>query len=305
MLEACAHQDVPCQLAAQALDGPRHLGSHPLFQVVFGWQNASPHNWTAAGLEATKIEIDTGTAKFDWTVLVTESANRLLLRSEFSTDLFAPATMERFMQQFRGLLESIVVAPTEKLSRLSLQSPAELNQVTGEWNRTDSEYERDLQIHQVFERQVAQTPDAIALSSEGRAMTYGQLNARANQVAQRLRQLGVGNGTMVGLCLDRSFDLIVGILGILKAGGAYVPLDPENPRERLEFMFRDCGIQVLVTQSERLGNFPLLGQTSVCVDKLSAAPLIGALKTSRLWVMRAAWRTSWTLRVRPAPRKEP
>lgn len=270
VLEACAHQEVPCQLAAQGLEGPRHLGSHPLFQVVFGWQNASPHNWTAAGLEASKIEVDTATSKFDWTVLVTESANRLLLRSEFSTDLFAPATMERFMRQFRCLLESVVAAPTEKLSRLSLQSPAEVSQVTSEWNRTDTEYERDLQIHQVFERQVAQSPDAIALSFKGREMTYAQLNSRANQLARRLRQLGVGNGTKVGLCLDRSFDLIVGILGILKAGGAYVPLDPDNPRDRLEFMFRDCNIQVLVTQGERLGNFPIFGQASVCVDKFFA-----------------------------------
>ena len=269
VLDAHTHQDVPCQLALQTRQTGSAPGTHPLFQVVFGWQSASPHNWRIGELEASKIELDTGTSKFDWTVLVTEYANRLYLRSEFSTDLFEPPTLERLMQQFRCLIESALLNPEERLTRLELETPGETAKQLVEWNRTESPYERECQIQEVFERQVEQRPEAVALCFAGRQMTYAVLNARANQLGHHLRELGVGNGTKVGLCLDRSFDLIIGMLGILKAGGAYVPLDPALPRERLELMFEDCGITMLVTKSEQLADFPWSGQTSICLDKLS------------------------------------
>jgi amino acid adenylation domain-containing protein len=267
VLAAYEHQEVPCQLALQGSQTQGTAGNSPLFQVVFGWQGASPHNWSNAGLDVAKLEMETGTAKFDWTVLVTESDKKLCLRCEFSTDLFDPSTIAGWMHQFERLLESAVASPGQRISQLAIQSESERSQVVVEWNRTETVYERDQQIHQVFEASVAKTPDAIAVSFQGKSLTYKELNRRANRVAHRLQHLGISDGTKVGLSIERSFELVIGILGILKAGGVYVPLDPTYPRERLEFMVRDCGITLLLTQSSFTTQLSSLGKTLFCLDQ--------------------------------------
>ncbi|HTL18481.1 MAG TPA: condensation domain-containing protein, partial [Patescibacteria group bacterium] len=267
-LDAYAHQDVSCQLAVQSMPGHRSTGSSALFQVVFGWQSTSPHNWTAPGLAAEKIEMDTGTAKFDWTVLVSPSADGLLLRSEFSTDLFETSTAERLMRQFLMLLEGVVRSPQSRISELPLQSETERAKLLIEWNRTESNYGRELQIQEIFEAQAASHPDAIALVFGDARITYSELNRRANQLAHRLESCGVASGARVALCLDRSLELIIAILAILKTGGAYVPLDPDHPQERLQFMLRDCGIAVLLTQKRSALNIGSSVQTVICLDEL-------------------------------------
>jgi amino acid adenylation domain-containing protein len=268
VLEASAHQEVPCELVMQTFQGERARVGHPLFPVVFGWQGATPESLALPGLQATLMEVDTGTAKFDWTVLVTESQGRLSLRSEFSTELFEDESMARLMHQFQVLLQSVVAAPNSRISELPLLTRDERDHLLVKWNQTKTEYERDCCIHQLFEAQVERSPEAIALVFGGRTVNYADLNGRANQLARRLVAEGVAPGIKVGLCLERSFEMITGILGILKAGGAYVPLDRSYPSERLAFMTEDCGVSVLVTDSGWFSNQKLCSTIKkvICLD---------------------------------------
>jgi hypothetical protein len=229
VLEAYAHQEVPCEASMKTLPGNRAAAVHPLFQVVFGYQGVSTASWTLPGLKATRIELDTNTSKFDWTVLVTEAQDGIHLRSEFSTDLFESGTIMRLLHQFEILLESIAASPGNRISELALLTLNERDRLMVEWNQTGAEYERGSCIHEVFEAQVAKTPEAVALVLRGEALRYGDLNRRANQLARRLRDHGVGPGAMVGVCLERSFEMVIGILAVLKAGGTYVPMDVTLP----------------------------------------------------------------------------
>ena len=266
------HQEVPCDLALQARTGQRSVSSPAPYQVVFGWQNASPHNWSMPGLRAEKIELDTGTAKFDWTVLVTEEADGLHLRSEYSTELFEPATIARMIQQFETLLRGVVEDPNIRISQIPLQSEAQREQMLRDWSGTTSAYQRDQRIHEVFEAQVAKNPGAVALRFRGQSMSYKELDDRANQLARHLHAAGVRSGDRVGICLERSFELIVGLLAILKAGAVYVPLDSELPPERLEFMIKDAALFVVLTvipQSFKLS----FVRTLLCLDKLEQEAL--------------------------------
>ncbi|HZR16333.1 MAG TPA: condensation domain-containing protein, partial [Verrucomicrobiae bacterium] len=270
VLQASAHQEVPCQLAWQSQLAQRSSAGEALFEVVFGFQSASPHNWTAEGITAEKMELDTRTAKFDWTVLATESPAGLELRSEFNTELFEASTMSLLMKRFQVLLESIVASPHTTLSRLPLQSEAEREQLLVAWNRTESPYERDLDIHRIFEARVTDAPEAVALSFEGETVSYAELNRRANQLGRRLQTLGVRPGARVGLCLERSCELIVAMLSIVKAGAAYVPLEPHEPRERLESMLRDSGASVVLTQSAYASSLSCTGLIVVCLDQIQS-----------------------------------
>jgi aspartate racemase len=272
VLEAYAHQEVPCELVMQTFQGERTTVGHPLFQVVFGWQGADPESLVLPGLEATLMEVDTATAKFDWTVLVTECEGGLSLRSEFSTDLFEPESTARWMHQLQVLLESIVANPDQRISELPLLRPAERDQLLVEWNQTTTEYERNSCVHELFEAQAERTPEHIALVFEGRTMTYAELNRRANQLARRLIAEGVMPGAKVGLCLQRSFEMIIGILGILKSCSAYVPFDRSYPNERLAFMFQDCSVSVVVTDGGWLSNqvMPSTVKKVICLDKEEA-----------------------------------
>jgi amino acid adenylation domain-containing protein len=259
VLDAYSHQEVPCELLIKNLQVER-CGRHPLFQVVFGWQPASPQRWSVPGLEGTMMELDTGTAKFDWTVLVTEDEEGLRLRSEFNAAQFEPATILRLMRQFQVLLENVVTSPGSRVSELPLQTNLERDQLVLEWNRTCSTYERESQIHEVFEAQAAATPNATAVVFQGQDFSYAELNCRANQLARRLQSCGVVPGLKVGLCLPRSFELISGMLAVLKAGGAYVPLDSDYPAERLDFILRDAGVTVVITNSELCSKLGGCGQ---------------------------------------------
>jgi aspartate racemase len=283
VLEAYAHQEVPCELVMQSLHAERGGAGHPLFHIVFGWQGAVQGDLGFQDLETSLIEVDTGTAKFDWTVLVTESQGRLHLRSEFDTDLFEHATMTDLMGRFQVLLESIVASPECRISTLPLLASAERNQILVEWNRTTTEYERDRCIHEIFEAQAQKTPHAFALAFEGQTLSYAELNRRANQLARRLAAGGAGPGEKVGLCLERSFDMIIGLLAILKTGSAYVPLDRAYPRERFEFILTDSNVSVLVTDRKwQSKQTPLrMIKRMVCVDEVEPAETGGSSEDLR------------------------
>ncbi|GAX38795.1 amino acid adenylation domain-containing protein [Nodularia sp. NIES-3585] len=185
---------------------------------------------------------------------------------EYNTDLFDSSTIERMASHFVTMLEAIVANPQQRINQLPLLTASEQQQLLVEWNDTQIDYPHDLCIHQLFEQQVERTPHAVAVVYEHQQLTYAQLNSRANQLAHYLRSLGVSADVLVGICVERSIDMIVGLLGILKAGGAYVPLDPEYPTERLSFMLEDAQVSVLLTQQHLKGKLPQHQAQLVCLD---------------------------------------
>jgi amino acid adenylation domain-containing protein len=250
VLDAFAHQDMPFEELVKALAPERAAGQNPLFQTVLALQNGYPPEWPVGNLRATLIEVETPTAKFDWTFLLEETESGLKGRLEYKTDLFEAESIACFLQQFRFLLEGIASNPRLRLSEFPLLTDAGRRQLLEDWNQTATAYERDACIAELFEGQVEKCPDAIALVCGDRQMTYRQLNERANQLARRLKKSGAGPDMLIGLCLDRSLELIVAMLAILKAGAAYVPLDRTYPPERLQFMLHDAKVTLIVTDSK-------------------------------------------------------
>jgi amino acid adenylation domain-containing protein len=256
-LGAYAHQDLPFEKLVEELQPLRNLSSQPLFQVMFVLQNTSrPTVTQLPGIELRAVGGRRVTAKFDVTLQMQETPHGLRGEIEYATDLFDRSTIERLAGHLRILLEGIVADPDARISELSLLSDAERHRVVEEWNGTASDYASDRCIHELFGAQAMQTPDAIALVCGDHHLSYGDLDRRSNQLAQHLRGRGVRPETIVGLCVERSLEMMVGILGILKAGGAYLPLDPGYPSERLSYMMSDTRMSVVVTQGhvgERLG----------------------------------------------------
>ena len=255
-LDAYAHQDVPFEQIVEALQPERNLSHNPLFQVMFVLQNAPMENLELAGLSSTLLERETVTAKFDLTLSMRETSSGLAGAWEYNTDLFNGSTIERMASHFQTLLAAIVENPQQKVSELPLLSEAERHQLLFEWNDTQTEYPHDKCIHQLFEEQVEKTPDAVAVVFEEQQLTYRELNQRANQLAHYLQTLGVKPEVLVGICVERSINMVVGLLGILKAGRAYLPLDPTYPTERLAYMLSDSQPMVLLTQQHLIESLP-------------------------------------------------
>ncbi|HZA22857.1 MAG TPA: AMP-binding protein, partial [Dehalococcoidia bacterium] len=219
------------------------------------------------GLRLSPLALESATAKFDLSLVLSETEQGLWGEWEYSTDLFERATIERLGGQFATLLGGIVADPTKPLAELPLLPEAERERVLVEWNQTQVGYPQERCIHALFEAQAQKTPEAVAVVYEDQALSYGALNARANQLAHHLQGLGVGPEVLVGLCLERSVELVVGLLGVLKAGGAYVPLDPSYPQERLAFMLADAQAAVLLTQQHLLGTLPPTAVPVICLDR--------------------------------------
>ncbi|MEH2331115.1 amino acid adenylation domain-containing protein [Nostoc sp.] len=251
-LSAYAHQNLPFEMLVEALQPERDLSYTPLFQVMFALQNASTSQVELTGLTVTPLITEGATAKFDLSLLMQNTATGLVGFWEYNTDLFDASTIERMTGHFVTLLEGIIANPEQQISQLPLLTAVEQQQLLVEWNDTQADYPSDKCIHQLFEEQVQRTPDAIAVVFEDQQLTYHQLNCRANQLSHYLKSLGVGADVLVGICVERSIEMVVGLLGILKAGGAYVPLDPEYPTERLRFMLDDSQVPVLLTQQKLL-----------------------------------------------------
>lgn len=264
-LEAYAHQDLPFEKLVEELRPERDLSRSPLFQVMFVFQNASPRELKFKGLKVSPMRIAGETTKFDLTLSVHEEALGFRVGLQYGTDLFDEETMTRMLAHFQVLLESIVSQPEQHIDELPILTETERHQLLA-WSDTKEDYGTDKCLHQLFEEQVKRTPEAIAVVFEDQELTYGVLNRYADRLAQRLRELGVGPDVLVGLCVERSVDLVIGILGILKAGGAYLPLDPSYPKERLEFMLQDSGAPVIVTQRHISPSIPTRGAVRVCLD---------------------------------------
>jgi len=265
-VDAYANEGVPFEKLVEELQPERSLSRPPLFQVMFALEPAPLQAVNWPGLKLTPLPLDSGTAKFDLTLYLTEDAGGLTARMEYNTDLFDPATIRRMLAHFKVLLEGVAADPDKRLSDLPLLSDAERECLFVEWNRTQADYPPQKTIHELFEAQAARTPDAVAVVFGDQQLTYRQLDQEANQTARYLRKLGVQPGTLVGICLDRSPGMMVGLLGVLKAGGGYLPLDPTYPRERLAFMREDSGAFAVVTERRLLDTLPRRGATFLCLD---------------------------------------
>jgi amino acid adenylation domain-containing protein len=249
-LGAYAHQDLPFEKLVMKFEVKRDLSRNPLFQAMFAFQNRSVASLNLPALTSEPIEVDTETSKFDFTLSLTDRGNDLAGFFEYNTDLFNRSTIERMIGHFRILLEDILANSDKPISTLTILTKEERHQVVVKWNETQADYPKYSCIHELFEVQVEKTPAAVAVQFEGKRLTYRELNSRANQLAHYLRRLGVGPEKLVGICVERSTEMVVGLLGVLKAGGAYVPLDPSYPEERLRFMLEDAQVSVLITQEE-------------------------------------------------------
>ncbi len=266
-LGAYAHQDMPFEKLVEELRPERSLSHNPLFQVLFSLQNAPRRAFELSGLQLKPLGgVTGGTAKFDISVFLLEDANGRSGRIEYNTDLFDEATIDRMLRHYLGLLEAALANPDTRISQLPLLTAEERQQVLVEWNATETEYPRQLCVHQLFEQQAEQRPDAIACVSEGKQITYRSLNERANQVAHFLQKRGIGPGQRVGIFVERSLDMMVGLLGIQKSGAAYVPLDPAYPAERLRLTLEDAQVPVLLTQQSLLASMPEHTAEVVCLD---------------------------------------
>src|ERR1051325_4324234 len=238
-LDAFAHQDLPFEKLVEELQPERSLAHMPLFQTMFALQNFPKSTLKLGPLELSEFSFEKNTSKLDLSLYVGERPDGLGLSFEYNTDLFAAATLERMAANFLTLLEGLVAHPEQRISMLPVLTKAERERLLVEGNDTAAEYRGDRCLHELFAEQAARTPDEIAVVFETGQLTYGELNERANQLAHYLQQRGVGPEVLVGLCVQRSWEMVVGLLGILKAGGAYVPLDPAYPAERLRFMLED------------------------------------------------------------------
>ncbi len=265
-LKAYAHQDVPFEQVVEALQPQRSLSHSPLFQVMFILQNAPMGDVELPSVTLTPLERQSTIAKFDLTVSMTETDQGLVGEWEYNTDLFDGTTIERMTAHFQNLLLAVVENPQFSVAEFPLLSEAEQYQLLVEWNDTQSEYSSDQCIHQLFEAQVEKNPDAVAVVFEEQQLTYQQLNQRANQLAHHLQSLGVKAEVLVGICIERSLEMVVGLLGIHKAGGAYVPLDPKYPQERLSYVLADSGVEVLLIHSSLLESLPEHQARVVCLD---------------------------------------
>lgn len=263
--EAQEHQELPFEKLVTELQPERDLSRNPIFQTGFVFENESLVTQQTGALRWESEFVRISNVKFDLTLTLIESNGELCGILEFATGLFESATIQRLAAHYQNLLTAIVAAPQQRVSELKLMSAAERQQLLVGWNDTATDYPRDKTIHQLFEAQVEKTPEAIAVVCDGKQLTYGELNRRANQLAHRLRAFGVGPDALVGIYVERSLELVVGLLGVLKAGGAYVPLDIKNPKPRLQQQIKD--LKVLLTGTEFLPRLPAFAGSIVCLDR--------------------------------------
>ena len=264
-LGAYAHQDLPFEKLVEELSPERDLGRAPLFQVKLVLQNAPQQRLELPGLELDRFSDGEDFIKVDLHLSVSETAEGIGGQMEYATDLFERTTVERLLSHFQEVLEQLVEEPERKLSEVSLVKGWERKQLLSEWNRTEAEY-REGCVHELFAAQAEQRPEAVAVVYESECLSYGELNARANQLGRYLRELGVGPEVRVGLCVERGLAMVVGMLGVLKAGGAYVPLDPAYPVERLAFMLEDTQAPVVLTQQHLRQRLPVYWAQVLCLD---------------------------------------
>jgi amino acid adenylation domain-containing protein len=266
-LDAYAHQDLPFEQLVEMLQPDRNLNQAPLVQTMFVLQNAPLATLELPGLSIAPFELERGTTQFDLTLLLTETTEGLQGTFEYNTDLFERGTIQRMICHYRNLLEAITENPSQRVGELPMLAESERQQLLVEWNRTERDYPRERCLAGLFEDQVEKNPEAVAVVFGDQTLSYGELNQRANRLGHYLQSLSVGPEVLVGICVERSLEMVVGLLGILKAGGAYLPLDPGCPKERLAFMLADAKVKVLLTQEKLISTTAQLPAQIICLDR--------------------------------------
>src|SRR6185369_4814962 len=248
-LGAYAHQDVPFEKLVEEMQPARSVSHTPLFQVMMAFQSAPAWDVQIGELRAGVEEVEATAAKFDVVLSVRDTGRELRGVVEYNSDLFERSTVQRLIEHFQILMQGFITDPKQRVSQLPMMSAEERQEIIVGWNQTSAEYPRERCVHELFEEQIEQRADAVAVVYEGEQLTYDELNRRANQLANHLREMGVGAEEKVGLCVERSVEMIVGLLGVMKAGGAFVPIDPGYPEERIRYMLSDSGAKVALIQS--------------------------------------------------------
>jgi amino acid adenylation domain-containing protein len=270
-LDAFAHQEVPFDRLVEVLRPERSLNRSPLFQTMFILQNWPLKDLQLPGLLLSPVEFDVGLSRFDMNVEAIEQENTIRFFFDFNTDLFDASSIRRMQQHYQMLLTSMVENPDSRISDLAMLTPDESKQILVDWNDTSAPFPDTKCVHQLIEDQAARTPDAEAVRYGDLALTYGELMTRANRLANRLRAMGVGPESLIGVCVNRTHEMIVALLAVWKAGGAYVPLDPSYPNERIAFMMEDAKLALLLTEEALLTEIPTAECPVLCLDRDSVA----------------------------------
>ncbi|MFU2510250.1 amino acid adenylation domain-containing protein [Pseudoalteromonas sp. ASV78] len=268
VMEDFQHDEVPFDLIVEQLGLSRSLSFSPLTQILFSYQEAYPKALTLAGLESSSRLINTGTAKFELSLEVTQTQESANFLWEFNTDLFSSSQISQWSEAFFYYLNQLTLHVDQAIADIKVISPSEYDYLTRQLNQVREDYVNDRCLHQIFEYHAQNTPDAIAVVFEGQRLSYMELNAQANQLARYLREYRkVKTNGLVGLCLERSIEVVVGILAILKAGGAYVPLDPDYPDARLQYLLEDAALDIVITHSDLVSRTPIIDSQAVCLNE--------------------------------------
>jgi amino acid adenylation domain-containing protein/non-ribosomal peptide synthase protein (TIGR01720 family) len=265
-LDALAHQDIPFDRLVEEFQRQRSLSYSPIFQVGFALHNLQSRTVQMAGLIPRSIDIEGDVARLDLIMHVTEREDRLRVAIAYSTELFDGVRIDRMLRHFERLVEAILVNPEQRVWDLPLLQEAELDQAVRGWNETRRNFGPTTTVHELFEAQAAARPDAVAVVCGPEQLSYAELNRRANQLAHYLRRQGIGPEVVVGLCMERSLEMVIGLLGIMKAGGAYLPLDPDYPRQRLEYMVSDAQVKLVLTRRRLLDRLPVHWELTIVLD---------------------------------------
>lgn len=265
-LGAYSHQDLPFEKLVVEMQPQRDLSYSPVYQIMFSVGEHKDLGLELPGLQIDPIIIDRGVAKFDMTLGMTEFRQSLMCNIEYCSALFEASTMQRLANHFQNLLQGVIANPDQHISELPMLSPEDRKKFVYGWNDTHRDYPRDVFVPHLFEQRVEETPDATAVVYEDKRLTYRELNERANQLGHFLKKRGVGPEVRVAVCVERSLEMIVGVMGVMKAGGAYVPLDAMYARERLPVIMQDAECPVLLTQRSLLDTVPGNGAEVIALD---------------------------------------
>ena len=265
-LGAYAHQDLPFEKLVESLSPERDPSRNPLFQVTLALQNAPMEPFELSALKLSPVDLEPTTARFDVELYAWEGKDLLRLDCYYNTDLFEPNTVKRLLRHYAGLLEKLSQDPAQRVQDVDLLSEDERRRVLAKWNETAEVYPGAVLVPDAISAQAARTPEAVAVVSGQETLTYAELEGRSNQLARWLRRSGVGPEVLVGLCAERSVELVIGIAGILKAGGAFVPLDPELPDERLKWQIEEGGLRLVLTQAQHQGRIDPRVTRRLCLD---------------------------------------
>ncbi|HEY2215983.1 MAG TPA: condensation domain-containing protein, partial [Solirubrobacteraceae bacterium] len=262
---AFSHQQVPFEMLVDALRPERSLSHAPLFQILFVLQNTEKFTLELPGLTISEVPSSESVIRYDLELACEEGDDGLSMTWSYAGSLFEAATIERLAASFEVLLASIVFAPQTAIGKLAIVDESDLRAYEA-WNVTAASFPREACVHELFEQQARKTPNAMAVELGSARLTYAQLNEKANRLADYLREWGLGADSLVGLCMERSLEMVVSVLAILKAGAAYLPLEPSYPRERIEYIIGDASLAVVLVQPSVIDRLPLSGVDVVLVD---------------------------------------